>query len=989
MAKESNPMPAPWKTVSQRLDKLARDVNLTSNQVRKTKDMARIFEGRDRISLAVLLEKMFPDKNRDTAQANFRKFKQRFNELMGERGVPLELASSQEKTAAENKFVWFEDKDPATAVMRRGNDQALEYINNLVVRGDLEQPGFVDRNLRIRRVPCLTFPGLVEEFGKKFFGGVWDGLSHEERHFYYSLGAKFEPIRQISPHPDSPRETVGFELLALDEAGRSFTSIERFVRHRNYDPAVHFAVMIYTGLVTIQYFRTVLPLLDDRIKPDSVFFTMNMAPYMVGHPRLIELFQEVQDLIPEGFMFEVSEKILSDSVDEVLRFQEAIGAKLALDDLDELDPGVRRALEPHVVMTKVGYKKTRPLLSKYQTAPRDVIAELRRFKLDRAPLVVEAMDEDLRQVFLYSNWDAEWGDLYIQGRDLSAGPCFERRLTALAEHGITGGGYIVAAEARRPLLRAVFAGCAAGLEITSHRRSGQALVVDFRALGGDTFSVAAPWGSAGPGTGELDPDTVAADYFVEALPLVTDGTPRPVVQGQSLCRFLVDRAQPDAGDDFRPILSVERPIGLMTSCDATDLLLRWAGVFSDTEDRSPQHLTTACALLGDTGSGKSALCRRLARHLLDTAQANPDAPLPLFLDLSRITTALHSAVRVQRVPRLEEIIFWCARDAGCAELEPGAVLALAAQGRVVVIMDGLEALLPHLTATRTVQFFHALHADAGGPAARLLMACRGHAFPSGALARECLWPDAQELLMAVLPTMNADQVGAVLGNTLSAPRAERVSAAFEANPDLASLAARPFLIPVLTRLLKRNPDGPRGDLALEAGVADAVLEHWLARDSQRHAMRRDVKTRCLEQLALRLLGEAGHVVHFEALYVWLRDWLRSEYGSPVSPRMAERVDGDLRACSLLVRDRRGFYSLAHPLLREHLAARAVVRGLCAGGHSGMESPRLTPERIERVAAVARRAPFSAAAARAAVDVLLKSDVPEQVQINALLLGNVL
>jgi energy-coupling factor transporter ATP-binding protein EcfA2 len=825
-----------------------------------------------------------------------------------------------------------------------------------------------------------------------------------ERSFYLKLSAKLEPIRQISPHPDLPRETVGFEMLALDAAGRSFTSIEHFVKRKQYDPAVHFAIMIYVAVLTIQYMRTVLPLRDRQIHASSVFFTINLTPYMVGHPRLFDVFHKIRPLVPESFILEVSEKLLSDKVDELLRFQETFGFKLALDDLDELDPGVRRALEDHVVMTKIGFRKSRLLLAHREHNPDLAMDGLRRFKLEGRPLVVEAIDEDLSQVFLYDQWKPEWGDLFVQGRDLTPGPLYEPHLIPLNQFHIRGGGFVLAADQKRPLYRDLFSACCSGLDITGCREAADTLRATFtsRSAQSRRFTVTALTGEPGAWAEEDLRELAAdADYIVAGTqPPETLLGGRPWIPEHRLAAFLKacarallqDQPLPQSTADIHAFIAQHVPDphpaqdpadphrdtpANMTRTDALDLLLRWTGIISDTEDAREHSLPRILALLGDTGSGKSTLVRRLAAALWQD-RANAATPMPVLLDAAHLAGRTRAAMAAGGAPTLEQYIAWTADHAGAGDIDTAALLAAVHAGRAVILCDGFDTLCLPLTRSQSMALMRNLRAAAPPHThGRLLVAARTHFFLDAMDEEERLLAgedaamirsrDSGRLLSAYIEPLNREQIATLSRRRAGAPAADALMQALDASPALRNLCARPSLLAALCSLsAAAQPINPG------AALLDTLVKIWLGRDDFIHQLRPDVKLRFMEALAVKLRQEADSSIHYESLYRWLRARLRQEFPSLESVDEVERLDNDLRAASFLIRNTGGYYRIAHPALQDYFAARFVARGLSDGDPESLEAQGLSPDVLALAAGIVRRPPFRADVAQATARILLHS-----------------
>ena len=659
---------------------------------------------------------------------------------------------------------------------------------------------------------------------------------------------------------------------------------------------------------------------------------------------------------------------------------------------------MRRALEAHVVMTKVGFRKANPLLDRHEQEPEQVLAELRRFKLPGRPLVVEAMDEDLRQAFLYSAWDPEWGTLYVQGRDLAPGPVFRRHLTPLNQFHIRGGGYVLSTEQTTPVYRDVFKGACEGLEIDSHYEVGDTLRITFhgRDFPERRFTIMALTACPAPDEAAHVAELAAdADFIASPDPAPELCNHRPWAPLAFLGRFLAaaGRALTQGGDlpvgrnanvhafmDLwapRPSPDAHFPApGCMTRTDGLDLLLRWSGIISDTEMARDHALPRTMALLGDTGSGKSTLVRRLAAALWED-RANAGTPLPVLLDAALLADPLRTALAAGRTPDLEQFVAWAADAYGAERVDARAVLAAVHGGRAVVLCDGFDILGVPLTRSRSMALIRNLR-EAVAQQGRLLIAARTHYFLDAMDEEERLLAGEDfavthqrasgKVISAYMAPLNAEQTATLAACLIGKHGAEEFLAALQSSPALRDLAARPSLLHVLCALWSNNP----GSMHADAALFESLVKSWLMRDDFNHLLRPDLKVRFMEVLAGKLREEADRSLHAEGLFQWLHKRLGEEFPAMESVAEAERLDNDLRTATFLTRTPAGYYGMAHAALLDYFAARALARGLSDGDPESLEAPGLSPNIITLAAGAALRPPFRADVAEATARILTHS-----------------
>ncbi|UBU12838.1 NACHT domain-containing protein [Nonomuraea gerenzanensis] len=101
----------------------------------------------------------------------------------------------------------------------------------------------------------------------------------------------------------------------------------------------------------------------------------------------------------------------------------------------------------------------------------------------------------------------------------------------------------------------------------------------------------------------------------------------------------------------------------------------------------------AMLVLGLPGSGKTTLLLRLADELLDRAEADADAPLPLFLELADWVRSnrQHGPFRIREAMNLQDIGEWAVQAAERAyAVGAGIVGVWLAERRLVLLFDGLD-----------------------------------------------------------------------------------------------------------------------------------------------------------------------------------------------------------------------------------------------------------------------------------------------------------
>ena len=408
-----------------------------------------------------------------------------------------------------------------------------------------------------------------------------------------------------------------------------------------------------------------------------------------------------------------------------------------------------------------------------------------------------------------------------------------------------------------------------------------------------------------------------------------------------------------------------------------------------------------CVLLAARGAGKSRLVTRLARTLAEDRRRYPGLRLPLLCDvrslprwdpledpgLQGLLTRLLAVLRVADVPALE--------------LE-----RLIRRGDVLLILDDLDAALSCAPPRAVHQAFRSLRelarrqsAGAGtegqastrGP--RLLVTCRRELFLDA--HDEVLvitgGPQLKRGSPRILQIYTRIDEGPLRGD-LASP-IEPTEPARSSDP---ADPADPAELADSTELADPAEPDPHGLTASN----ETLIERWLARDATRAGLDVHAKLGLMESLAHDLLRRGTTSLHHRDLVAAVQpalarvapalDRLSSSLATRASPDAAldlwAAVQADVRCATFLVRDGAGRFSFARDGLREHFAARALVRRLSAGEHDALDLPLPLHQRVVALTVALPALPgYDASAFAAGVGAILESRyVPSRTE-NALVL----
>jgi WD40 repeat protein/nucleoside phosphorylase/uncharacterized protein YjbI with pentapeptide repeats len=359
--------------------------------------------------------------------------------------------------------------------------------------------------------------------------------------------------------------------------------------------------------------------------------------------------------------------------------------------------------------------------------------------------------------------------------------------------------------------------------------------------------------------------------------------------------------------------------------NAFEQLLRWA----DAADGNAYF-----ALLGEYGMGKTVLCQRLCQHLEQQRERGEPVLRPLYFDLRRITglrvqaTDPHSGDQIwrDRVPTLDETLAECVQRgwlpaADAAAPSVAQVKQWVRQG-ALVIFDGLDEVLVHLSEANGLQYTHQLLmllrlpgegaalAAPTAPKSKLLVSCRSHFFKSLAHQRSALTErgrshlDAQRFEALLLLPFSEAQVADYLRSALPNLDLEQAMATLRAVHNLGELAARPYLLKEVARMLPRIEQWRlQGRKVQGVSVYREMVSEWLHRDQGKHQIQPAHKLLVARDLAAELWRRGSRLIDANALSSWYFGWRQAQSDPQLryAQADADKLDEDLRNSQFLVR----------------------------------------------------------------------------------------
>lgn len=335
-------------------------------------------------------------------------------------------------------------------------------------------------------------------------------------------------------------------------------------------------------------------------------------------------------------------------------------------------------------------------------------------------------------------------------------------------------------------------------------------------------------------------------------------------------------------------------------------------------------------VLGEFGSGKTTLCRRLAARL----SADAALPLPVLISLRE-----HDVEGFT----LESLLARHFQREGIAVSHPGALLQSLLDGRLLLMLDGLGEWIARFPVERRSWALQTL-LGAGRGRAKILLTSRTHDVDGGPRQASLLQALTRDETYRVVYLQDFDAAGVETFLRHHAPeRAPAILELLADSEDLRDLASRPFMLRMVVEAL---PDLARkADLDL-ARLYESYCRQWLEPDAHEAQAETFERRRVAELAAFRLwaqgAGGAEGADGAESFDIAQMDaWLGPPPSGQTASETTQRavaLERALRRAPFLRRDGDGRFAFIHRSFQELFLARTVVAGLEAADPAVLNVP---------------------------------------------------
>ncbi len=392
--------------------------------------------------------------------------------------------------------------------------------------------------------------------------------------------------------------------------------------------------------------------------------------------------------------------------------------------------------------------------------------------------------------------------------------------------------------------------------------------------------------------------------------------------------------------------------------DALNYLLEWVE-----DPKAPAY----CALLGEYGIGKTTTCMAFTQGLLKKRLSNKNLPLPIYLDLRHLGDNAKDDLSLEHIIDVLLRGSWLSGELK-TELNAAEIIRLVQQEGALLIFDGLDEVLVHLSESAGQRFTRELlralpprqvHNKARNQSTtkpgKLLLSCRTHFFRTLRDQKNLFLGEDREPLTAedyrafVLMPFTEDQIRRYLHETLPDQDTDRLIELIGAIHNLTEMAERPYTLSLISRHIPQLEQWKlEGRKVTGVTLYRHMVLSWLERDTGKHQLTTDHKQRLMEYFSAELWRSGRRTWSVNDIEQWLIDLLDAhpEIAAHYHGVSRELLKEDLRTATFLVRSGEDQFRFAHSSLQEFFLACHLYRALLEQSIERWALPPVSPETLD-------------------------------------------
>ncbi len=377
-----------------------------------------------------------------------------------------------------------------------------------------------------------------------------------------------------------------------------------------------------------------------------------------------------------------------------------------------------------------------------------------------------------------------------------------------------------------------------------------------------------------------------------------------------------------------------------------------------------------CAVLGETGTGKTTTVKEFSKRLAAKLKAGETTAQPLYMDLRLLRNAVKAPLTLEIIITKLWQNIWRSGATDNAVVAEDVIRMVQHEG-AVAIFDGLDEVLVHLDNESSGQAFvrellrilpPPLPNSTGDKSTekrgRVVLTCRTHYFrtlrqqrrflslgdreslkkpvnraSSSIKNSENIVDEAQEAdsfrTFTLLP-FTRDQIKQYFALTLPERDGEQIMQLVESVHNLSEIASRPYTLSLLVQEIAQIERWKaQGRTVSNVTLYAHFAASWLERDLGKHTFTLEHKLQLMEQLSATLWLKKQRSFAVDDLDQWLMDFLYD------NPRLAfhydkdakESLKSDFRTATFVVNEDNDQFRFAHSSLQEYFLAAYLCRAL--------------------------------------------------------------
>lgn len=370
---------------------------------------------------------------------------------------------------------------------------------------------------------------------------------------------------------------------------------------------------------------------------------------------------------------------------------------------------------------------------------------------------------------------------------------------------------------------------------------------------------------------------------------------------------------------------------------ATEYLLEWL---------RGKDSPAFCALLGESGMGKTTTCKALTRELLERRKTDKSLPLPIYVDLREYTWDKRVDFTLNDI--LDHILKKSWKGGRLdVDIKPEDIIQQVQTNRALIIWDGLDEVIVHMSSKLANDFIRQLwsvipplkqdrtrHLDAG----KMLISCRSHYFRNVQEQNAMFTSEhldgikGQDYQALILLPFGEEQIETYLSNSLrlDKDKLQGVLELIRSVHNLSEMVERPYILSLIAQHIPQIEQlSLRGETIQGVKLYQSMVDSWLSRDTGRHQFSPQHKKQLMEYLAAALWKSGQREWNVDDLDEWLDDFL---YENPKLASAYLNLDRnvlkeDLRTTTFIVRAGDEQFRFAHISLQEFFLASYLHRAL--------------------------------------------------------------